>query len=473
MAVLTSRSEAFMKVAIVFFKGLDGCGVQRFGEIMREWLVEQGAQCDIFYFNKKFFRAGVQSYKAYPFDEETVDEISKKWNDYDIVLVNSYCGRRSSLIEISACLTAFEKNVTKPIKAGMMHEITLMNANMIPALPLWMGLMDQIITFDTHIDVAVRMKTLMPRLRVYDYTLPFNDTEIERLSNLSSSVPFSEKQNKLVYAGRWTTMKEPSRLFKFKRAQLDTGKFPDLDLLMIGLERSLGCKQDILDDPLFNNLIATNNKFSEILQDRHSPGLVAGYGMYTRDLLFNTVLSKVKYACSFYRLTDKNANNYGNRMEYSMIEMSCLTVPVFDEHWGLNNRLRSSGLTETFHQQNAAVFSNPKNIEKTLDELQNLAEDEQKFIGYRQRAIDSVKREFAASHVIPAFFTRILSEGKLPQHYTQKEIAQTLNFNDASKPIPCVSFAELGKNEKFEWRVGSNGRLNADKVPRIKPGLLF
>ena len=116
-----------MKIAIVFGKGLDGCGVEKFpsGELL---------YFDIYDLQERgFTRSGGHIKDSISFKAEEIPEVAKKLNDnYDIVMLNSY---PSPLHKQSTVKSFFEDlvlKIEKPILVGMMHEIKRMNFDRIP-----------------------------------------------------------------------------------------------------------------------------------------------------------------------------------------------------------------------------------------------------------------------------------------------------------------------------------------------------
>jgi len=83
-----------MKIAIIFGKGLDGCGVQRSAIEMATWAKRNNVKFDVYeYVGRTFCRAGGQKFpdKHNKFDITQLDELAVRLdNEYDIVILNSY-----------------------------------------------------------------------------------------------------------------------------------------------------------------------------------------------------------------------------------------------------------------------------------------------------------------------------------------------------------------------------------------------
>ena len=76
-----------MKIAIVFGKGLDGCGVEKFGY---EFQRHMPNEVDIYDLQERgFTRSGGHIKDSISFKAEEIPEVAKKLNDnYDIVMLS-------------------------------------------------------------------------------------------------------------------------------------------------------------------------------------------------------------------------------------------------------------------------------------------------------------------------------------------------------------------------------------------------
>ena len=211
--------------------------------------------------------------------------------------------------------------------------------------------------------------------------------------------PLSEKEKKLLYIGRWTTMKDPRRVLDLGPGLKEKGIASEL----IGIERSIGAKFDIFDHP---NCIDRTGKEEKYISPN---ACVPVYGTYIRNEGMET-LSNCLFGCSFYRLP-KEPEAYGDRMEYAMIEIIATgCIPVFDEHWAKHN-FRKNGVSY-YDTPFSGIYSNKEDLQGTIDTLYavSLNEDLQK--KYFETSYQIVKEEFDANIVLPEMFSYMLSVGK-------------------------------------------------------------
>ena len=448
-----------MKIAIIYGKGLDGCGVQRGGVEMTNWAVQNGHVCDSYFVDeRKFHRAKFHGDTADYIGmtpENFIDHASKINNDYDIVILNSYPSIKHESHTIMSFYNNFVKKLDKPIIVGMMHEISKNNIDRIPILFLILNWCDIVMNFSTKTFFSTSFSKLFPSKVLGERTRRFKLwTDISELQKTGDKYK-SDKQKRLTYMGRWTTMKDPRRIldmtphFRQKDSSFDT--------LIIGIEKSIGARVDILDHPLceFYTYCVYPPK---VLQD---PTKTVTMGPYKYDQGMR-IMAESMFGASFYRLL-KDKNNYGDRMEYTQIEMIGLgTIPVFDIDYG-----------KSFNSiDSLAVWSDREDLGETVDTILDIAGNPVKQKQYQEAGLNFVSSEFDSSVVLPTMFDGILKTGKdynkfdsdldvLYNVYNNKDLANYANDILKDQPIP-LGFSEIGlktvnvfKSESSRARVPS------------------
>ena len=456
-----------MKIAIIYGKGLDGCGVQRGGVEMTNWAVQNGHVCDSYFVDeRKFHRAKFHGDTADYIGmtpENFIDHASKINNDYDIVILNSYPSIKHESHTIMSFYNNFVKKLDKPIIVGMMHEISKNNIDRIPILFLILNWCDVVMNFSTKTFFSTGFSKLFPSKVLGERTRRFKLwTDISELQKTGDKYK-SDKQKRLTYMGRWTTMKDPRRIldmtphFRQKDSSFDT--------LIIGIEKSIGARVDILDHPLceFYTYCVYPPK---VLQD---PTKTVTMGPYKYDQGMR-IMAESMFGASFYRLL-KDKNNYGDRMEYTQIEMIGLgTIPVFDIDYGRNN-FTDDG--KSFNSiDSLAVWSDREDLGETVDTILDIAGNPVKQKQYQEAGLNFVSSEFDSSVVLPTMFDGILKTGKdynkfdsdldvLYNVYNNKDLANYANDILKDQPIP-LGFSEIGlktvnvfKSESSRARVPS------------------
>lgn len=380
-----------MKIAIVFGKGLDGCGVEKFGY---EFQRHMPNEVDIYDLQERgFTRSGGHIKDSISFKAEEIPEVAKKLNDnYDIVMLNSY---PSPLHKQSTVKSFFEDlvlKIEKPILVGMMHEIKRMNFDRIPLHVPIANQCDIIFNFSTETSYAKDISSILTDKklgeRIARMKLPFTVSDYEKYW-----VPFKDKRRSCIYASRWTTMKDPKRMVDM--FNLDK----DFHYSIHGIERSIGAKFDIIDITNWTDKFEGYNYDSDICES---------FGPYEYEDGMN-LISNSMFGYSGYNLP-KERHNYGDRFEYAQMEIIAVgTVPVFDKDYGENN-IDEKG--RRFIKSDIAIWSDRNNLEETRDKIHELANNEMLYTNYLADGIEFLYQEADASNVIPPMLKHIETVGK-------------------------------------------------------------
>jgi glycosyltransferase involved in cell wall biosynthesis len=405
-----------MKIAIVFGKGLDGCGVQRGAIEIATWAKRNGVQFDVYeYVGRTFCRAAGQKFpdKHNKFDVTQLDDLATKLNnDYEIVILNSYPSNRQGSQNVIDFYNKVMVKLEKPIIVGMMHEILRMNIDRIPMLMPILNRCDIVYNFSEKTNFSRELSSILPskvlgeRMRRFKMWI-----DLKQLNeNYREVYPLESKRKSLVYVGRWTTMKDPRRLLDMHPIMKE--KDPNFHLLMHGIEKSVGAAKDIIHQP---------NSFYKLYfkdYDWTVPGVqVFGQYKYVEGM---KAISDSLFACSFFRLP-KAPNNYGDRMEYTQIEIiGCGSIPVFDKHFGENN-FDSNG-NRFYDVDHLAIWSDRNNLAETCDKLIEVANNPTEQKRYRDSSYSFIDYEFNADKVLPKMFNDILKLGKDTGRLDDKEL---------------------------------------------------
>lgn len=425
-----------MKIAIVFGKGLDGCGVQRAAIEMATWAKKNEVKFDVYeYTGRVFCRAGGQKFpdKHNKFDITQLDEVAVRLNnDYDVVILNSYPSNKQGSQNVIDFYNKVMTKLEKPIIVGMMHEILRMNIDRIPMLMPILNRCDIIYNFSEKTNFSKELSKILPskelgkRMRRFKMWI---DLE-ELVSNYRNVYPLENKRRTLTYVGRWTTMKDPRRLLNMYPIMKE--KDPNFHLIMHGIEKSVGAALDIIHQP---------NCFHKLNFEKYdwsTPGVQA-FGPYKYHEGMKAI-SESLFGCSFFRLP-KAPNNYGDRMEYTQIEIiGCGSIPVFDKHFGEHN-VDSNG-NRFIDNDHLAVWSDRENLEETCDKLISIANDPAEQLRYRESGITFVDREFNANVVLPQMFSDILATGKDTGRMDERELLKNFYGKENAYDDFCSLLAE-------------------------------
>lgn len=388
-----------MKIALIFGKGLDGCGVEKYAAVLKDQLKDQ---LDIFNLKEKtFVRGGNHVKNVIDFKPEQIKEIAQRLDrEYDIVIYNSYPGVSNEPSTVNSFFFDLILNVNKPITVAMMHEIKKANYERIPYHVAIANQCDVVYNFSLSTDYSKQIQEVLTHKidRIKRFRMPMN---IEY-----NSIPFEEKQKRVVYAGRWTSMKRPRYLLNF----LDIPN-NDFKATLIGIERSIGAKTDILD----HSNCSYKAKLDDIsLVDDHTV-----YGPYDY-LTGQELLSKSMFGYSGFTLP-KEPHNYGDRMEYSQMEIFINgTIPIFDKHYGENN-IDSLG-NRYIDNDRIALWTETEDFSDIYDQMVEISNNKSLYEEYVKNGKEFIYREVSSDIVVPEFIEEILESGKESNKFTFDEL---------------------------------------------------
>lgn len=376
----------FKKVAILLMKGFDGCGVSRFAIEHQKELRKQGHICDVYSFNKKYSRTKAHDDKDVIW-YDTVLELPLK--EYDYILLNSY----PKQIEEVRDQFEYLKQLKVP-KIALMHELVRQNVSRIKGVWEWMEMADIVTSFSEEMDFTQDMLAKMPDKKYFSFKMGTSDDELDEMYEKTKN---KEKDFRLVYFGRASGMKDPERLYLIKEHD------KDIETVEIGIERSIGAVVPFFKNPLSQVMTGFINTREDIKTDEHDKNYVQVYGPANRKVGLDFV-GESAYGASFYKT--KKINNLGNRMEYTQIEMSCVTLPLFDIEWGKNVVDVETG--KTFYEiGDNAIYSDRENIQGTIDEMKYLYENPEEYNRRRENIFKLVKRNFGSKVAVNSFYENV------------------------------------------------------------------
>jgi glycosyltransferase involved in cell wall biosynthesis len=395
------------KFAMVMGQSVEGCGVTRTSVEMQIWANKNNVDLTVFSYDERIYnRRDAHELDFVSFMKDDIPQMVEKLNGYDAVLFNSYPSAKFENDSIIAFYEELVKKITT-VKVGFMHELNKTNIDKVPFIVGIMNEMDVIYNFSEDTWFANTISEILPSKtlgeRVKKFTMWFNFEELNE--KYRSKYSLEDKEKKLMYIGRWTTMKDPRRVLDL--APILKEKDPTIKWELQGIERSIGAKCDIFDHP--NTLDLTGKKVPET-----TTGFVPVYGPYVREEGMEK-LAKTLFGANFYRMP-KAPQDYGDRMEYTQIETIAVgTIPVFDKHWGENNRTRTG--ERYIDIPFSAVYSDKENLEATADLLVQIANSPELQEKYRETSYQIAKQEFDSAIVLPEMFEYILSVGKDTEKY--------------------------------------------------------
>jgi hypothetical protein len=442
-----------MKIALIYGRSIEGCGVSKAGKEMQYWADKNNHICDVFsYTIWKYARKDNHKIRYTDFTENDLDSLADNLNNnYDIVVFHSYPLNKFDTKK-SLMFFEFVKKLYKPVLIGFMHELIKMNVNKISYLVPLMNHMDIIYNFTEDTYFSQNISKILPSKKLGERTKKFTmwvnfDYLID---NFRNKWPLDKKEKGLLYLGRWTTMKDPRRVVDI--GYLIKQQDPNFFVQLHGIESSVGAKFDIMDHPH-----TTYHKTNRDLGD----GPIDVYMEYEFNTGMNLLASKY-FGASFYALNDNNINGYGNRMEYTQIETIAVgTVPLFDKHWGENNFLKTG--EKYIDVPYSAIYSDKNDLQSTADYLLELSNNKNEIEKYRQTGLDIVKSEYDADLVLKELFENALDIGKDKNKYSEEMLFLNIHenfYNDYLKETKKGNKVFLGIKQFLdkELSIGIEGK---------------
>lgn len=439
-------NESTKKIALVLGRGLEGCGVTRCVTEMWQWGDKNNMQIDVFVYDEFSHSRGkshVLPHTKFKKTDllKTVDTINQT---YDSVIFHSYPSSKFEKDAVYDFYHVFVKNI-KIIKVGFMHELTKANIDKIPYLIPLMNQMDTIFTFTEDSFFSKSVARLLPSKiigkNLKKYTMMF---DFEKFSELREKYTLDNKDKKIVYVSRWTTMKDPRRLLLLHPIlkSIDSGLTTELR----GIERSIGAKVDIFDMP---------NVYDNTKKEPCGPvDGVPVYGPYIHAEGLE-YMARNLFVASFYRMP-KDPQGYGNRMEYTQIESIAVgSIPVFDKHWGENNRTKDG--RRYIDIPYSAIYSDVDDLEGTAKKLKEVSLDKKSQQKYLDVSYEIAKKEFDIRNVMPQLISDIFENSFDTCKYNSEEdiimsitgntefVDLYLEYND-KKDIVVFGIKELSDN---------------------------
>jgi glycosyltransferase involved in cell wall biosynthesis len=426
-----------LKIATIYGQGLEGCGVTRTTAELELWAKKTGATVHTYAFNRKYTRTSAHEIEGLFFFGPSkkkdvgikgIAETAKKINDeYDVVMFMNYPNAKSEPDIYKGFYFDFFEVIQKPQKAVYIHEIRGAQFNRLAYLVPMIVNADIVFHFDTTSELSqmidgLGLQKIGDRLHKYTLWMNFDDLDRWRLKYLNN------KTLGVASVTRWSSSKNVRRTIDIMDVIQQLR--PNWDCQVHGIERSMGAKIDVLDyeKTIYDN---GNGKI-----DNKENGCVMVHGPVDRNVGVDIVASHT-FSTAFWSMP-KDPENYGNRMEYTQIEIiGAGTIPILDKHWGQHNHTKDG--TAYYDIPYSAVYvegRDEKEIDDVAHKLIEIAENPELMKKYLEVSHALVVEEFGADTVIPEAIDRIKAVGK--------------NKNQMSIFDMCVRFGNISFAEEIK-----------------------
>jgi glycosyltransferase involved in cell wall biosynthesis len=458
-----------LRMAHVAGKGADGCGVQRTSAEAIIWSKKVGAVTDYYAYDKKFGRADGHDMDIKIFNMKNIKETAQYLNDnYDIVIFMNYPSNKHDHDYSKAFYYDFFMKIENPIKVFMEHDIHKGQIDKTTYLVPMLYNADVVTHFDTDTWFSktlddLGIKKINERLFKYTLWMNFDDLDQWRQRYLNKKKPG------VVSVTRWSSLKNIRRSIDIMDAVQK--RKPDWHCEVYGVERSIGAKFDILD---YEKTIYVNPNGNK---DNEETGSVCVNGPVRRNDGIDIVASHL-FSSSFYSLP-KKPENYGNRMEYTQIEIiGAGTIPIFDKHWAQNNKTKDG--TYYYDIPYSAIYTDGTDVDEVADKLIEIEENEEEKRKFLETSYNLVVQEFGADTVIPEFIDKVQKAGKNKNQKHIFEIYKELHSSTYSEELekleeegklPVYGIGELEEGEvAFLGGAKGHSQEHVKKVKRNKGG---
>ena len=447
-----------MKIAFIFGKGIDGCGVTKGAHIYEDWLRKNGHDTIVVAFNngQKFARAKYTIWKGplYTIEEtslqQEIDSIATIVDSCDIAIFHSHPTRKQF-----AYVDRYREFVTKiknPIVVIHDHAITKTNINAVPQMAELFSMADigVIQSLDgfskkayTRVDPGISDRLIENPIWVFP-----NQYDQYRKS-------FEDRRKHFMYIGRMSSIKDPAMIPRIEPY------LNDWELSLIGCEKSIASVTrlsesletnpspyvpEFIDKICIHNLNTAGNYNTPNLERKKINPTINAYCSYKYEFGMSELGSSFASWCG-YRLKDNS--EYGHRMEYTMIESYLLTLPVISVDFSKNAYSPEGKL---WGEYDCTLISEARQEKELADRLKSIRKNEW---NDRTTACQELIYKFNNIDVIgQAYLDFIIAKGKRNDK---------INFIDAIRDY--FPSAAKYRNDGKILVTSANGVVN--KIPAI------
>jgi len=447
-----------LKIATIYGQGLEGCGVTRTTVELELWAKKTGAIVHTYAYTRSYSRSDAHVIDNLFFfgppkknkPIRSIKETAKKLNEeYDIVMFMNYPNAKSDPDYYKGFYTDLFQVVQKPQKVVYIHEIRGAQFNRLAYLVPMIVNADIVFHFETTSTLAklideIGLQKRFDRLHKYTLWMNFDDLDTWRHKYLNN------KTTGVASVTRWSSSKNVRRTIDIMDVVQQLR--PDWDCKIHGIERSMGAKIDVLDyeKTMYDN---GNGRI-----DNEEDGCVMVSGPVDRNVGVDIVASHT-FSTAFWSMP-KDPENYGNRMEYTQIEIiGAGTIPILDKHWGQNNYTRDGRRYIDIPYSAVYIGSrDEEEIDDTVHKLIEIAENSILMDKYLDTSHDLVVQEFGADTIIPEAINTILSVGKNTNQMGLYDICKKfVNIGFAERIVDLVN---EGKQPVYNIDSFSNGTIS-------------
>lgn len=333
-----------MKICFIFGKGIDGCGVTRGALLFEQWLRDAGHETIIIDFDNKqvMLRAKNSRFigntlRVLHSDSEVDGSVVDEVNGCDIAIFHSYPTKKQpNYIER---FRGFVEKIDGPIMVMHDHGVSQTTINSVPQSGELFSYADILVPQSLNGLSAKAFTRLDPGLegRVVENPIWIDPNSLDSFNRR-----YEERDKNFMYLGRTSVVKDPSMLCRVEQF------FPkDWEFLLIGCEKSISMFRPKNKKPTEGELSPYISEYRDKLYyyvaDKDCNYSLMNWGVTEEGKARIYIYDRYKYDWGMEKLGSSMASwcgyklidhaNYGNRMEYTMLESFLLTLPVINRHF--------------------------------------------------------------------------------------------------------------------------------------------
>lgn len=409
-----------MKIAFIFGKGIEGCGVTKGANIFEKWLVDHGHETIIinFYNAQSFGRANDISWKGHIFcvkqnqEIKDVQNIVDEVNSCKIAIVHSYPTYKNG--KYIDRFREFVEKINDPILVVHDHAITKNTINR----------QTQVVELFSMADIGVTQSSEGYSQQCYKTAdIGLEDRLIENPIWINAKeydkyrTPFENREKHLLYVGRMSPIKDPAMICRIEPFLKN-----DWKLSLIGCERSISSIGDpnsktlnIDPSPYHKSyqhkikFISTNSKGQHYInpeEQKKTNTTITSYDKYKYDWGMIELGKSMASWCG-YRLRD--IKEYGRRMEYTTIESFLLSLPIISRHFA-ENGISPEG--KRWGEYYGPMISEATKEEELAKELKCISNDSKEWKKRTEACQELIYRFNDIDSIAEKFLDFVISKGK-------------------------------------------------------------
>ena len=409
-----------MKIAFIFGKGIEGCGVTKGANIFEDWLVSQGHETIVIDFDntQKFNRAGLTEWKGKIHRVESDHEVKDaqpvidEVNTCDIVIIHSYPTRKNG--KYIDRFREFVEKIGDPIIVIHDHAITKNTINRQTQAVELFSLADIGVTqsFEGYANDGYLHADPGLEGRLMENPIWVRTDEYDKYRT-----SFEDRKKSFMYMGRMSTLKDPAMICRIEPYMKN-----DWHLTLMGCERSIQSvgnpeSKTLATDPhpyhitykpkiLFIFMNSKGKHYLPPAEQNKTDTTIKAYDSYKYDFGMKWLGSSTAAWCG-YRL--REPKEYGNRMEYTVIESFLLSLPIISRDFA-ENAVSPEG--KKWGEYYGPLISEAGCEEELAAELNRLYNNKEEWEA-RTKACQELIYKFNDIEVLgPKFLDFVLTKGK-------------------------------------------------------------